>query len=172
MAFLNLVFLLVVGFVPLSILTGIFFLVWRLLLRKTKQPNQAAVLASLGSTAAFAVGTFLWLFRPAARFENAFGFPPPDDVRGLTASGFILGDHGERTIHFRASEATARRVIEACFGDGRPFRDTETGRSSEQVGRTTVHERMYESEAFAAEWQELHWGPVETAVRYEWEGFD
>ena len=74
MAFLNLVFLLVVGLVPLSVLTGIFFLVWRLLLRKTKQPNQAAVLASLGSTAAFAVGTCLWrsVRRPDPKTHSAF----------------------------------------------------------------------------------------------------
>ena len=128
--------------------------VW-LLLRVAKGPTSAAAPAAVVIAVLASVVLFFWTYRPAAQFEDVFGFPPPPDVAELSASQFGLADRGEQEIAFMAGAQTVTRVIDARFGEGRIGRKSETQFSIESSGDgSTVYKRVY-SERVGTEYETL-----------------
>lgn len=127
--------------------------------RKPRWILGAALIYLLG--VAFAV---FWLTRPAALFEQNFGFPPTADVQDLRSEYFVLGDSGNTTLTFTASQGTAERIVQHRFGkrlaDG-PLDD---------AGWRHFHRGF--SEQFVSEQDDLWYNAQSGRVRFHWQGVD
>ena len=60
-------------------------------------------------------GYYSWATRGTAVFEMAFGFAPPADVTIHQSHHFVVGDQGEQSLSFSASQSTIDRILKNRF---------------------------------------------------------
>jgi hypothetical protein len=67
---------------------------------------------------------YTWATRPAAVFEMAFSFRPPEEVQFHSSDLHVLGDYAEKSLSFSAALRTINRILkkrfETSFGDSKP----------------------------------------------------
>ncbi|MBC8289000.1 MAG: hypothetical protein H8E37_01670 [Planctomycetes bacterium] len=160
-ATINLCFLFAIAMIGLALVS---LVVWPILgALHIKQKGRGLAIAGLAYVGVIA-GAFLWATRPAARFQEHFGFAPTADIQNLTGSYFVLGDTGETELSFSASRETVDRIVAHTFG--RVLPDAE--KSNPQIH----HFRRDFSEAFSSESYELWFDDLTGEVRFEWVGID
>jgi hypothetical protein len=100
-----------------------------------------------------------WSTRPAAVFEDQFGFAPTADVHDLESSQWILGDTGHATLSFTASAQTVERIVARGLV-----------RLSDENGQQRYRRDF--SDCFADERAELSYDPRTRHAFFEWNAVD